>query len=103
MRTEPFYPIVRLICLIPKDEILIKYLKYALKSISFSNSGSVIPQLTIPNISNVKVPIPNSIEEQNKIVSQLEIHEQKIEQAKDKIIKAKEKQKEIMSDIIQVF
>ena len=101
LREEPFYPIVRLICLIPNKNINVKYLKFVLKNIKFESSGSVIPQLTVPNIRNIKIPIPN-IEEQNKIVFILENYEDNIKQAQLKINNAKIKQKEIMDDIFQI-
>ncbi|MBW5409296.1 hypothetical protein E6A50_02785, partial [Brachyspira hampsonii] len=101
LREEPFYPIVRLICLMPNKDINIKYLKFVLKTIKFESSGSVIPQLTVPNIKNIKIPIPN-IEEQNKIVFILENYEDEIKQAQLKIGNAKIKQREIMDDIFQV-
>lgn len=101
LREDPFYPIVRLICLIPNKNINVKYLKFVLKTIKFESSGSVIPQLTVPNIKNIKIPIPN-IEEQNKIVFILENYENKIKQAELKISNAKIKQKEIMDDIFQI-
>lgn len=101
LREEPFYPIVRLICLIPNKNINIKYLKFVLKTIKFESSGSVIPQLTVPNIKNIKIPIPH-IEEQNKIVFILENYEDNINQARLKINNAKTRQKEIMDDIFQI-
>lgn len=101
LREEPFYPIVRLICLIPNKNINVKYLKFVLKNIKFESSGSVIPQLTVPNIRNIKIPIPN-IEEQNKIVFILENYEDNIKQAQLKINNAKIKQKELMDDIFQI-
>ena len=94
--------------LIPKNKRFIqKYLFYLLKykfndlqtSIKDNVFGSSLNKKTIYKI---KIPLP-SIEEQNKIISQFEIYKQKIEQSKDKITKAKEKQKEIINDIIQIY
>jgi len=67
---EPNYlPIVRLIVLIPNtDIVMVKYLKYFLDSIDISNTGSSIPQLTVPMIREYKIPIM-PLEEQHRIVS----------------------------------
>ncbi len=71
-RTEPFYPIVRLIVFIPKSEIAdIFYLKHLLNHTKFTDSGTTIPQLTVPQISGVKLLLP-SIDEQQKIIAQIE-------------------------------
>jgi len=72
IRNEPFTPIVRLIVLIPKKEkIDIKFLKYIVSNINFINSGSSIPQLTVPMVKGYKITYP-SIKEQEKIVQKLD-------------------------------
>ena len=51
LRKETFYPIIRLIVLSPKEKLLdLFFLKYVLNNISFLNSGTAIPQLTVPMI-----------------------------------------------------
>jgi type I restriction enzyme M protein len=58
-REEPFFPIVRLIVIIPNDKLINgKYLELVLAGYNFFNSGANIPQLTVPKISNVKIPLP---------------------------------------------
>ena len=72
VRYEPFFPIVRLICAIPNDKILyLEFLFYTLKYLIPQGEGSTIPQLTIPNFKQIKIPIPN-IETQKEIVSILD-------------------------------
>ena len=72
LRKEDFYPIVRLICIKPKDNrINISYLKYYIETIKFSTPMSGIPQLTVPMVAKYQIPIP-SLEEQEKIVSILD-------------------------------
>ncbi|MBI4647903.1 MAG: restriction endonuclease subunit S, partial [Bacteroidia bacterium] len=68
VRTEPFVPIVRLIVLVPNELVDIKYLKIAASSLNFINSGSVIPQLTVPKVKNLEIPLP-SIDEQKKLIA----------------------------------
>ena len=72
LRKEPFFPVVRLICAIPKDELLIAdYLKYYLETIEFQVPTTGIPQLTIPMISKYAIALP-SLEKQKEIVEILD-------------------------------
>ncbi|WP_100630114.1 restriction endonuclease subunit S [Algoriphagus formosus] len=72
-RLEPFFPVVRLIVVTPKDssKLGLDYLNYAIKTIDFKHSGTSIPQLTVPMISNYKIPLP-PLPEQQRIVSILD-------------------------------
>jgi len=59
VRAEKFTPIVRLITLILRIEIVTsKYLNYALDITEIGHSGGSIPQLTVPNVKKIKIPIP---------------------------------------------
>lgn len=58
LRTDPFYPIIRLICAIPKDNISADFLKYCVETISFQVPTTGIPQLTVPMVSKYKIPVP---------------------------------------------
>lgn len=65
IRESPFFPIIRLIVLTPKTEIIsLPFLKYVISSINFINSGSSIPQLTVPMIKKYKLSLPPIIEQQ---------------------------------------
>ena len=56
-RYTPFYPAIRLITAVPnKDLLSIDYLYFTLKTLTVGNSGTSIPQLTIPNIKNIVIP-----------------------------------------------
>lgn len=81
VRKEPFLPIVRLIVAIP-DQSIIKttYLKYALDTLNFTNTGGSIPQLTVPNVVNEEIFVP-SISDQQRIVAQVEQYEAEIAKA----------------------
>lgn len=59
-RFSPFFPIIRLISITPKEEKLIGYIENFLKSIQFENSGSVQQQLTVPQIDKLYIVIPES-------------------------------------------
>lgn len=72
VRSPKFTPIVRLITLIPNTKIITaKFLNYILDITEIGHSGGSIPQLTIPNVKKIKIPIapPN---EQERIVSILD-------------------------------
>lgn len=72
IRTEPFVPIVRLIVITPKIEIVdIKYLYYAIKNYDFSGSGTSIPQLTVPMLKQYSFPLP-PLPEQRHIAAVLD-------------------------------
>ena len=72
LRTEDFYPIVRLICVKPKDRrINMSYLKYYIETINFTTPTSGIPQLTVPMVAKYQIPVP-PLEEQKRIVSILD-------------------------------
>jgi type I restriction enzyme S subunit len=72
VRAGKFTPIVRLITLIPKTEIITaKFLNYALDITEIGHSGGSIPQLTVPNVKKIKIPIP-PLAEQERIVAILD-------------------------------
>ena len=60
IRNESFDAIVRLLVLIPKLPNSSIYLWQVIKRIEFDNSGSVQNQLTIPQVSTLKLIIPTS-------------------------------------------
>ena len=58
LRKQPYVPIVRLIVIIPTNEIDTQYLFYYLNSLNLKGSGSVQSQLTVPDIEDIEVIIP---------------------------------------------
>jgi type I restriction enzyme S subunit len=72
IRMKPFFPIVRLIVLMPNlKRISIEYLKSVIISLNLKSVGSAIPQLTIPMIKGYKIPIP-TLNEQANIIKRLD-------------------------------
>lgn len=57
-RDYPYFPIIRLICLIPGDEIQPKYLYHAVKTLNIKVPMTGIPQLTVPMIVKYTIPVP---------------------------------------------
>jgi len=73
LRTEPFFPAIRLIVITPNTNIVqIGFLKHAIKTINFFDTGSSIPQLTVPKIKELKIKFPVSKDAQKKIVLTLD-------------------------------
>lgn len=84
-RDYPFVPIVRLIVLTPKKELIEpEYLMYAVKNLDILRSGSSIPQLTVPMIKSYSIPIPD-IDRQAQIVLSLNELELQLKQYKSKL------------------
>ena len=75
IRQAYYTPIVRLITLIPDEtKIRVDYLNYILDVVNILENykcGGSIPQLTIPNLKNIKVPVP-PLSEQERIVAILD-------------------------------
>lgn len=111
LRQEPFYPIVRLICVIPKERILAKFLKYVIDTIEFKVPVTGIPQLTVPMVSKYKIPVPPLVVQQrivdildrfdslcNDISSglpaEIEARQKQYEYYRDKLLSFKELKKE---------
>ena len=65
LRTEPFYPAVRLIVAVP-NQIYISgmYLKHFISTLEYNGQGNTIPQLTVPMVKDELIPLP-PIELQN--------------------------------------
>jgi type I restriction enzyme S subunit len=82
IRNYPYYPIVRLISIIPDDNIVdISYLKYIFDILYEKGVGTSIPQLTIPMIINKQIPLP-PINEQKRIVKIIETKLTAVEKVK---------------------
>jgi len=71
LRSYPFTPIIRLIAVIPLRKGFAKYFYETLKNFNFENSGSVQQQLTVPQVSRIKLIYPeeNVLDSYSKIVA----------------------------------
>ena len=58
IRPPFFTPVVRLITLIPRDEVNLRYLQYCVDEISFTKSGSGAGQLTVPDFAKYEIMVP---------------------------------------------
>ena len=59
-RDYPYYPIIRLLSVIPKntDVLTTKYLYYCLQGKKYNVPSGGIPQLTAPELKKVVIPVP---------------------------------------------
>ena len=59
LRTEPFYPAVRLIVAVPNTEYISgMYLKHFIATLEYNGQGNTIPQLTVPMVKDECIPVP---------------------------------------------
>ncbi len=73
LHREPYFPIVRLISIVPYDTKYIEYLYFYFKNNKFDENGTSQQQVTIPYFSNMKIKIPDEkeIEVFNSMVTEL--------------------------------
>jgi type I restriction-modification system DNA methylase subunit/restriction endonuclease S subunit len=95
-RNVVYLPIVRLIVINPDVNIinqfyLVNYMNYK----GVVNTGANIPQLTVPNIKEMEIPVP-PIEVQEQLVAEIEKLEAEIAAAKAIVASAPAKKQEIM-------
>lgn len=59
IRTEPYIPIIRLVSVIPDlSKISLIYLLYILKQTEWDRTGGTIPQLPVPKVKQLTLPLP---------------------------------------------
>ena len=102
-RDYPYYPIVRLISVTPLlDNVLnAKFLYYKLIKQNYSVSTSGIPQLTIPMVKRIIIPVP-PLSEQQRIVSILDTFEASIRNLEQQLA-LREKQYEYYRNKLLTF
>ena len=100
-RDFKFYPIVRLLILLPKIEQSIYFFEYAINLISFNIESTGVPQLTAPQIKNYKLYFP-TLPEQQKIAEFLTAVDKQIDNLKLIIDNLKKYKKAVMQKIFAV-
>lgn len=100
-REYPYYPIVRLLSVFPKDSTSLntKYLSYILSIQKYDVTNAGIPQLTVPMIGSVIFHIPPSLAEQRKIASCLSAMDDLIAAQAEKVEALKEKKTGLMQQL----
>jgi len=88
---------VRLIVLTPNVDLTnIFYLKHIIGRLDFTDSGSVIPQLTVPKVRNLQIPVP-PLNIQQRLAAEIEQLETEITKAQTVIDNATERKNEILT------
>ena len=83
LREYEYVPVVRLIVIKPRKNLLPHYLKFIFDVFEEKGTGSSIPQLTVPMIKDKIIPLP-PLPEQLRIVSRIESLFAKLDEAKEK-------------------
>lgn len=73
LHKEPYFPIVRLISIVPHNQKYIEYLYFYFKNNKYDENGTSQQQVTIPYFSNMKIKVPSEQEiiNYNMIASEL--------------------------------
>lgn len=101
LRKEPFFPIVRLITVIPDlEKVTAEYLMYFLKNLNIKGSGSAIPQLTIPMVKSIEIYLP-TLQEQNQIVQEIESRLSVCDKVEQSISESLEQAKALRQSILK--
>lgn len=113
VREAKFTPIIRLIALVPdKSKILTRYLNYALSMTPIEGTKGGIPQLTVPTVKKITIPIPyandpkKSLIEQTRIVTLLDKFDtltNSISEGLPREIELRQKQYEYYRDLLLSF
>jgi len=106
VREGKFTAIIRLIVLVPDKSIIsTRYLNYILEMTPIGGTKGGIPQLTVPTVKKIKIPIP-SLKTQNEIVSILDkfdILTNSISEGLPREIELRQKQYEYYRDLLLTF
>ncbi|NNG00883.1 MAG: restriction endonuclease subunit S [Desulfobacteraceae bacterium] len=74
VREAKFTPIIRLIVLVPdKSVVLTRYLNYALDMTPIGGDKGGIPQLTVPTVKKINIPIPYANDPEKSLAKQARI------------------------------
>jgi len=99
-RSEPYFPIVRLISIIPNENIILnEYLANVINFIDIEKSGNTIAQLTTPMVENIKIPVPEK-KIQQRIVDEIKAELDKQEEIKKQIEEERNKIDQIIEQAV---
>ena len=100
LREKDFYPIVRLVVLIPRTDIVnLYFLKLSIGNIDFISSGTSIPQLTVPMVKRYSILLP-PLEEQKQIVELFQSIQTAIEQVEEQGKRLKELRRSLCNGLL---
>ena len=99
LRKEPFYPAVRLIVAVPRQDLVSGcYLQHFIQSKNYGGQGASIPQLTVPMIKDELVPVP-PFELQSKFAAFVE----QIDKSKFAVQKALDEAQTLFDSLMQQY
>lgn len=99
LQTEPFYPIVRLIVVLPKAGLNPRFLYYVTMFANIEGTKSGIPQLTIPMVKKIQIPLP-PLAEQEKIAEILSEADNEITLLEQKLESLKSQKRGLMQNLL---
>lgn len=100
-RPNNFDAIVRLLVLLPKEDIDCRYITYYLNSlVHFPMESTGVPQLTAPKVKRIKIYIPQSKTKQTAIANILSKVDEAIEAVQDSIAIAERLKKSLMQNLL---
>jgi type I restriction enzyme S subunit len=101
-RYNSYYPVIRLIVVIPNIEIInLEFLYYYLSKFDFIKSGTSIPQLTVPMVKPIIISYPISLKEQQEIVNILDKLKTETQKLETTYIKQLENLEELKKSLLE--
>ena len=101
IRKETFYPIVRLLVATPKTKlVMIEFIYHRIQQIEIASTGNSIPQLTIPMLKRISIPIP-PVSQQKAIVAKLDSLSSKTKQLEANYKSTLQNLEELKKSILQ--
>ena len=99
-RDKKFSAIVRLLVLIPQEEVDGEFVKYYINGeVFFPSESTGVPQLTRPEVAKTKIALP-PLNEQKEIAEKLSVVDEKIRQEEKYKEKLEELKKGLMQDLL---
>ena len=100
-RPNNFDAIVRLLVLLPKEDIDCRYITYYLNSlVHFPMESTGVPQLTAPKVKRIIINIPQSKTKQTAIANVLSKVDEAIESVQNSIVAAERLKKSLMQNLL---
>ncbi len=101
VRKESYYPVVRLIVLVPNERKAdVDFLNYSLCLHNFFSVGTSIPQLTVPMVKPIEIPLP-PLEEQKQIAALFQSIDTATEEIEGQEKNLKELQKSLADGLLK--
>lgn len=97
-RNEKFFPIVRLLVLLPKETVSLKFFEEQINQLNIVSESTGVPQLTAPQLSNYFV-LKSCYEEQKKIAEFLTAIDERIEHTTAQLTHTKQWKKGLLQQM----